>query len=365
MKKAAAVSVLLIMTLSTFGGCRREEVEKAIAPLVADVQEENGTAQEEAEETPDIPEIDAALPIEAGSWIAVVSKSTKGQFWDQVKKGMEDAVQAVNVAYGYEKDEQITMTFEGPSDERDVEGQINTIDAVVAENPAVLCISAGDMDSCQAQLETARENGIPVIVFDSAVTESKLTRAYRGSDNTYIGELAAYKLGRAMGKMGKVAVFSAQEKTSSAKERVEGFLSNISNYTDIQVVEVVYQDQVEDMTAAMQEVLDKYPQLDGVFCTNADVSELYLDMEKNEEEAGIPAMVGVDATSRQVEAVKNGEEIGIVSQNAYAMGYQTMWAAIRSTAPKKKVKVERELLLSPAWIELSNIDNPDYGNYIY
>ena len=34
---------------------------------------------------------------------------------------------------------------------------------------------------------------------------------------------------------------------------------------DIEVVEIVYQDQVDDMTAAMQAVLDKYPQLDGAF----------------------------------------------------------------------------------------------------
>ena len=29
------------------------------------------------------------------------------------------------------------------------------------------CLSAIDMDSCQAQLEAAEENGIPVIVLDS------------------------------------------------------------------------------------------------------------------------------------------------------------------------------------------------------
>ncbi len=68
--------------------------------------------------------------------------------------------------------------------------------------------------------------------------------------------------------MGKVAVFSAQEKTQSIQERVSGFTNYITNYPDIEVVEIVYQDQVDDMTAAMQEVLDKYPQLDGVFCDN-------------------------------------------------------------------------------------------------
>ncbi len=72
-------------------------------------------------------------------------------------------------------------------------------------------------------------------------------------------------------------------------------------------MEIVYQDQVEDMTAAMQEVLDKYPQLDGVFCDNADIADLYLDMKKDETKDSI-VMVGVDATAKQQEAIRNGKK---------------------------------------------------------
>lgn len=119
----------------------------------------------EEEKSPLIPEIDDTLSIEEGARIAVVSKSKKGEFWNKVKEGMEAAVKDVNEAYGFKKDKQITMTFEGPDDEEDVESQINTLDAVIAENPSVVCLSAGDMDSCQAQLEAAKENGIPVVAF--------------------------------------------------------------------------------------------------------------------------------------------------------------------------------------------------------
>lgn len=81
--------------------------------------------------------------------------------WDKVKEGWQAADQGCERAYGFKKDDQITMTFEGPDNEEDVESQINTLDAVIAENPSVVCLSAGDMESCQAQLEAAKENGIP------------------------------------------------------------------------------------------------------------------------------------------------------------------------------------------------------------
>lgn len=364
MKRAAVATAALLAVSTLLTGCQKEEVEKLVAPLVADVQETPEAEEMEEEQNPAIPEIDDSLSIEPGAKIAVVSKSTKGEFWDKVKEGMQNAVKDVNTAYGFKKDEQITMTFEGPDNEEDVESQINTLDAVIAENPSVVCVSAGDMESCQAQLEAARENGIPVIAFDSNVSDTELITAFRGTDNTQIGKYAAYKLGSAIGKMGNVAVFSAQEKTESAQQRVKGFLDNIANYTDIKVVETVYSDQVDDMKAAMKEVLEKYPALDGVFCTNANVSEMFLEVNKDNSENKV-AMVGVDATSKQQEAVKNGEELGILSQNPYAMGYQTMWAAIQSTAPKKEVTIDKKVLLDPAWIDAENLESEDYANYLY
>lgn len=292
MRRAAVASVALLATVTLLTGCQKEEAEKLVAPLVADAQETPEAKKAEEKKSPLIPEIDDNLSIEEGARIAVVSKCKKGEFWDKVKEGMEAAVKDVNEAYGFKKDKQITMTFEGPDNEEDVESQINTLDAVIAENPSVVCLSAGDMDSCQAQLEAAKENGIPVIAFDSNVSDTKLVRAFRGTDNTQIGKYAAYKLGSAIGKMGNVAIFSAQEKTQSSQERVKGFLDNIANYTDIKVVETVYSDQVDDMKEAMKEVLDKYPALDGVFCTNANVSEMFLEVNKDNGEKKV-AMIGV------------------------------------------------------------------------
>ena len=88
-----------------------------------------------------------------GSHIAVVVKNTKSAFWQTVKKGMTAAVKDLNEKMGYKGEDKVKLSFEGPTDELDVESQINTIDAVLAENPSVLCLSAIDMESCSAQLE--------------------------------------------------------------------------------------------------------------------------------------------------------------------------------------------------------------------
>lgn len=366
MRKVAAAGIILAGIILVAGGLDRKGGSDN---FVADVQANDETTQTEeenrsSEETEPETQIDTSAPVTAGSRIAVVSKSVDGEFWKAIRTGMEDAVKDVNAAYGYTSDDQITMTFEGASNEQDVETQINTLDAVIAENPTVLCLSAGDEDSCQAQIEAAKENGIAVVAFDSNVTDSDMIAAFRGTDNTSVGKLAGEKLADAIGKSGKVAIFSAQEKTESSRKRVEGFKEAISAYSDISIVQELYMDKVEDMQDAIESTLQSYPDLAGVFCTNADVSDLYLDTEKTGDHVLI--MVGVDATSKQQEAIRNGVEAGVVSQDPYRIGYQTILAAVQLTVPKEEVSgVERTVLYDPAWIDSSSLDDPEYSDYLY
>ena len=366
MRKAAAAGIILAGIILVAGGLDRKGGSDN---FVADVQANDETTQKEeenrlSEETELETQIDTSAPVTAGSRIAVVSKSVDGEFWKAIRTGMEDAVKDVNAAYGYTSDDQITMTFEGASNEQDVEKQINTLDAVIAENPTVLCLSAGDEDSCQAQIEAAKENGISVVAFDSNVTDSDMIAAFRGTDNTSVGKLAGEKLADAIGKSGKVAIFSAQEKTESSRKRVEGFKEAISAYSDISVVQELYMDKVEDMQSAIESTLQSYTDLAGVFCTNSDVSDLYLDIEKTGDH--VLTMVGVDATSKQQEAIRNGVEAGVVSQDPYRIGYQTILAAVQLTVPKEEVSgVERTVLYDPAWIDSSSLDDTEYSDYLY
>lgn len=309
--------------------------------------------------------IDTSVSVQPGMRIAVVSKSKKGQFWTMIRQGMEAGIAAVNESYQFKKGDKLTMTFDGPDYELKVEDQINIIDAVLSENPDVLCVSAIDMESCQAQLEMAQENGIPVIVFDSNVMDVDLVTAFRATDNTEIGKEAAEELAAAVEEAGEILVFSAQEKTESIQNRMNGFMEVLEKYPDIILDGVYYEDQVEDMKAAMQEALEEFPQVKGILCTNADTSEIYL---------GIPAdlrtgkaFIGVDATTRQQEAIKNGEEVCVISQTPNTLGYETVltavYAAMKDEYPD--IEIEKEILFVPQKIDANNIYNPEYSKYLY
>ena len=194
--------------------------------------------------------------------------------------------------------------------------------------------------------------------------DDELVAAFRGTDNAYAGKLAAEKIVDAIGENGKIAVFSAQEKTESSQKRVEGFKEALADYEEISIVSELYTDKVKDMSEAMADVLRRYPDLDGVFCTNEDVADMYLGLDKGEN---TPVMVGVDATSVQQKAITDGQELGTVSQDPYDIGYQTIIAAAQamSTDPAQAASVEKNVLLEPKWIDASNIDDASNGNYLY
>ena len=307
--------------------------------------------------------IDTSVRVLPGARIAVVSKSTKGEFWEKIHDGMSAAVDDMNKAYGFSGDEKLSMTFEGSKDEMDVNTQINTLDAVIAENPDVLCLCAGDMDSCLAPLEAAEENGIPVVVFDSTVADDDLISAYRGTDNVAVGKIAAQKLSSKLSGQGKILVFSATEKSATVRSRVAGFLEELAGQSGITLIDVIYQDQVDDLGTAMKEALEANPDVAGIYCTNGDTADLFLSIENNEDDHLV--IVGTDGTKEQVKAIAEGRILGCVSQKAWQIGYDTMLAAAALTTPVNLTRVQRDVYMDPMWIDSTNFDREETAEYIY
>ena len=300
------------------------------------------------------------INLEAGSHIAVVVKSTKNGFWTSVKRGMDAAVADLNEKLGYKGDDKIKLTFEGPSDETDVEDQINIIDAVLGENPDVLCLSAIDMDSCQAQLEAAEENGIPVIVLDSGVKAGNVN-ATCVVDNYQAGVQAAEKLADAIGGSGKIAVMAHVESAQNCQEREQGFTETIAEkYPDIEIVNISHQNEETSVSEMAESVLKLFPDVKGYFCTNGNVAGDVLDaISASGKEV---AVVGIDAGKKQKDAIKSGKEVGVLVQNAYGMGYATVVAAARAA-----LGMENNESINPGmeWIDSENISDERYANYLY
>ncbi|MDO4616039.1 MAG: substrate-binding domain-containing protein [Lachnospiraceae bacterium] len=302
----------------------------------------------------------AGLQVEPGAYVAVVVKGLgENNYWKIIRQGVEAAVSDVNEAMGFTDSSEIRLTFEGPSEEGNEEEQINTLDTVLAENPAVLCLAAADMESCQAQLETARDNEIPVLILDAGV-ESSLVTAVCQTDNEAAGREAGKRLCEKLNGTGRVALVCHEPKAETAALRSQGFRSALEEYPGIELVCIVEPDDeysLEEKMAAMQE---EYPDLDGIFSTNESSSDLVLQLYEQEEE--IPVLVGFDNGTEQIRAIRDGVEYGCISQNPYTMGYAVVIAALRAAAGEE---IDSFIDTGYIWIDQSNIDDPDTQMYLY
>ena len=297
---------------------------------------------------------------EPGSHIAVVVKNTKSSFWNSVKKGMDQAVKDLNQKMGYKGEDKIKISFEGPTEETDVESQINIIDAVLSENPSVLCLAAIDMESCQAQLEAAAENDIPVVVLDSGV-QSDLVNSVCATDNYTLGTEAAKKLAEVIGGQGQIAVMTHVAASQTSRDRETGFMETITNnYPEIEIVNISHENPETSMTEMAEAVLKLYPDVKGYFGTNEHAANAVLDAVSASGREIV--VLGIDAGKKQIDAVKKGTEIGTFVQNSYGMGYVTIVAAMRAD-----LELENDAFINCGyqWIDGSNIELPEYANYLY
>ena len=304
------------------------------------------------------------LILEKGTRIAFVVKSTETGYWKAVRQGVKQAVDDLNETLGYTDEDKITFTFEGPKTETDVDAQVNALDAVVSENPDVLCLAAVDMGSCVAQLEAAQENGIPVIILDSGVDSSELIYSVCATDNYAAGQEAARKLCEKIGDEGEVAIISHLQLGESSKSRVKGFQDEITENSKVEIVQVAYEPQKEgDVTVeeSIDAIMKLYPQLKGIFCTNESMGVKALTVLENYTDREIQ-VVGFDMGQTQEEAIRSGKLAGVVSQNPYGMGYATVVAGSRAI-----LDMENDTFVDAGyqWIDVENIDLEENEKYLY
>lgn len=296
---------------------------------------------------------------EPGTRIAVVVKNTKTGVWKNVKKGMDDAVEDLNEKMGYKGEDKIKISFEGPGNETDVESQINIIDAVLSENPSILCLAAIDMESCQPQVEEATLNGIPVVVLDSGV-QSEQVNAICATDNYAAGTEAAKKMAEALGEKGQVAIMAHVETSESSQKRVAGFTDEMKNHPEIEIVNISYENEETSMSELAEAVLKLYPEVKGYYCTNEIATNNVLDIVNTSDKE--VKVIGFDSGEKQIKAVKDGVELGMFAQNPYGMGYATIVAGVRADQG-----LENDAFINTGyqWIDSTSIELPEYKNYLY
>ncbi|MBC5647968.1 sugar ABC transporter substrate-binding protein [Christensenella tenuis] len=309
MKKLSLIAVALFMAIALVA-CSAVTTDSTAAESSAPAEQSTEASAAAS----------AAEPAAGGAIkIGVSVADQSNPFYIEILDGMESAVQG---------DDQLIVMDAG----FDAAKQITDIEDMIQQGVSVMMIDPVDSNGIQASLNACKAAGIPVVCYNSPVDDASLVESTVATDNFMAGQLIGEALGEALEGKGKVVMLTYNVAQVCA-DRANGFKDALSQYPDIEIVEEQeIQPGVDTAMPVMENMLQAYPDLTGVFalndpsaigCAAAVDSAGKLDQIK---------IVGVDGSEDGIAAIKEGKMFASASQDPVEIGKQSIEVAYKVIA---------------------------------
>ena len=260
--------------------------------------------------------------------IELVSKGYQHEFWRSVEAGAKKAGEELGVE----------VNFIGPEKETEIGKQVGMVENAINKKVSALGIAALDPDALAVVAKKAMDAQIPVVTFDSNVKDD-ITSSFIATDNKAAGAMAGEQLAKLINGKGKVAIVSHNPGTTTAIEREAGFREALAKYPDIKILNTQFSDG--DKSKALAITLD------------------IIGVAKGVEEKGLTgkvALVGIDSSEDLAKFLEKGVISGLVIQDPYNMGYQTVQQLYKLS---KGEKVEKRIDTGAILVTKENMNNED------
>lgn len=252
--------------------------------------------------------------------IAVIPKGTTHEFWKSIHAG---ALKAELELTG------VQTVWKGPTKEDDRLQQINVVENFINAGVAGIVLAPLDNEALVRPVREATKAGIGVVVMDSGLNAEVCAdyASFVATDNYLGGQKGARRLGTLLGGQGRVLMMRYQVGSASTEQRERGFLDVIaSEYPGIKIVS---SDQfggatTESAYAKGENLLNRFPELDGIFTPNESTTFGMLRALQESGRAGKVKFVGFDSSEKLIQAMRAGQLHGLVLQNPLHMGYMAV-----------------------------------------
>lgn len=304
--------------------------------------------------------------------ITVIAKGENGGYWDNVSLGAAEAAKK----YGY------TAIFRGTENELEAQAQKELIDKAIDENCAGVVLATVS-DGFTEVLAKAYDKKIPVVCFDSGISEDDIEKLNSDSKNPIIStvstsnrdagaEVAEMLFAAIKGEIAKseekyvVGIVNSNE-FSNTTERVDGFKEKFSELAD---ADESTKDKYgfaladdENSVKSLEILTDKNAK--AVFITDENnASNISDEVSRVKETYKNLIFCGFDSGAKQVQWLKsdNSNFIGAIAQNAYEIGYNAVEQCVFASEGKE---VKENVEISAKWYDTSNLDKMIQENIVY
>jgi rhamnose transport system substrate-binding protein len=271
--------------------------------------------------------------------VGLVAKSLGNGFFDAVHKGAQEAARELDAE----------VIFVGPTTPS-AEGQIETLNSLIAQRVDAIAVSANDPDALAPTLKKALDRGIKVVSYDSAVArEGRLAHLAPSSDQL-IGEtvvaLVAELAPQADGKgRGKFAVVSATPTSTNQNSWLEQMRRALASHPGLDMVAVAYGDDVSDKSyREAVALLKQHPDLAVLVSISSVGIVASAKAVEDEGLAGKVKVTGLGLPSELAGYVQKGVVPKFAIWNPIDLGYSITQIAVqlaRGAQPTQPVSMGR------------------------
>jgi len=250
--------------------------------------------------------------------IALVVKALGIGFFEAANKGAEEAAKELG---------DVEIIYTGPTDTT-AEGQIEVINALIAQQVNAIAISANDRDALVPALKKAMDRGITVISWDSGVAPEGRQMHLNPSSNPLIGNMIIKLAADHLPDGGDVAVLSASATATNQNTWIEEMNKVLPNYPGINVVGTVYGDDLADKSyRETQGLMQTYPNLKAIIAPTSVGIVAAAQAVTDAGKIGQINVTGLGLPSEMAAAVESGASQSFAIWNPIDLGYSATMIA--------------------------------------
>jgi ribose transport system substrate-binding protein len=251
----------------------------------------------------------ASLPHDPKETYILVAANTRIPYWQSALAGLNRAASEMKV----------TVAMVGPN-RYDAKAEREDLQTAIHDKPSGILISAADPDLVTADIDSALQQGIPVITIDSDAPTSKRL-FFVGSDNYRIGKLGGDLLVKSLGGKGNVVMFT-YPRQNNLIERQHGYESAFEGHPNIQVNQAV--DLQGDPAIAYKtakQLLSTKAKVDAFVCLEAVACPQVGDVVNETNTTGKVTIMAMDTDRSTLKWIQQGVISATIAQKPYTMAY--------------------------------------------
>ena len=292
--------------------------------------------------------------------IGVVPKGQAHIFWQTVHAGAAAAARELGVE----------IRWNGPASETEFSRQVQIVESMINGRVDGIVLAPTDRVALVSVVERAAREKIPVTIFDSGIDTDNYV-SFVATNNYAAGQLAARRVGEALGGRGAVAMLMNMPGSASTQEREKGFEDALGkDFPGLRIVARQFgmSDRAKSLAVA-EDVLTAHPGLNALFASNEPGSVGAAQAVKARQLGGRVKLVGFDSSPTLVEDLKAGTIDSLVVQDPFQIGYTAVKSVVdklRGGSPAKKIDSPARVLAAAdlGRPEVQRLLNPDLDKYL-